>query len=101
MKAAGLGVSVSTLVGAGGIEGARDHLDRTARLIESLELASGDFVFLLDEREIRPPGCRLPGLTPLSAAEWSEHQARLREALGSLKGRGIKVLLYTLDKQWT
>jgi hypothetical protein len=101
IKAAGLGVSVLTLVGAGGTERARDHLERTARLIESLDLARGDFVFLLDEMEIRAGFGRPSGLTPLPRAEWGEEQARLREALGALKGRGVKVLPYTLEKQWT
>ena len=55
LKAAGLGVSVLTLVGAGGVERADEHLERTARLIESLDLARGDFVFLLDENEVRDP----------------------------------------------
>ena len=54
-KAAGLGVSVLTLVGAGGVERAEPHVERTVRLIESLELGAGDFVFLLDEKEIREP----------------------------------------------
>jgi hypothetical protein len=101
IKAAGLGVSVLTLVGAAGVEGARDHLERTAGLIASLELAPGDFVFLLDENEVREPGSYPDRPTPLSRAEWTEQQARLREALRSLRGRGIKVLPYTLEKQWT
>ena len=46
-------MSVLTLVGAGGSERAEPHVERTVRLIESLELGPGDFVFLLDEKEIR------------------------------------------------
>jgi hypothetical protein len=101
ITAAGMGVSVLTLVGGGGMERAGEHLERTAGLIDSLELAPGDFVFLFDENEIRMPGRYPAGLTPLAAVEWSEQQARLREAWVSLKGRGIKVLPYTLAKQWT
>jgi hypothetical protein len=100
-KAAGLGTSVLTLVGAGGVEGAEDHVERTARLIESLELARGDFVFLLDESEIRDPHATPAGLASLDRAAWGEQRGRLKDALGSLKGRGIKVLPYTLEKQWT
>ena len=48
-------MSVLTLVGAGGVERAEPHVERTVRLIESLELGAGDFVFLLDENEIREP----------------------------------------------
>ena len=55
IKAAGLGVSVLTLVGAGGIERAEPHVERTVRLIESLALGAGDFVFLLDEKELGVP----------------------------------------------
>ncbi len=46
-------MSVLTLVGAGGVERAEPHVEQTARLIESLDLGPGDFVFLLDENEIR------------------------------------------------
>ena len=55
IKAAGLGVSVLTLVGAGRRRTSRAARERTVRLIESLELGAGDFVFLLDENEIREP----------------------------------------------
>lgn len=101
LRAAGPGVSVLTLVGAGGVERADEHFGRTAELIESLELARGDFVFLLDENEVRDPSGEPSGLTPLSRAGWSEEQRRFRERLAPLKGRGIKVLPYTLEKQWT
>jgi hypothetical protein len=101
LKSAGLGVSVLTLVGAGGNERVAEHSEQTTRLIESLELARGDFVFLLDEDEVRDPTVTLPGLTLLSRAEWSEQKRRFKEALSPLKARGIKVLPYTLEKQWT
>jgi hypothetical protein len=101
LKSAGVGVSVLTLVGAGGIEFADAHLEQTTRLIESLELAVGDFVFLLDENEVRDSSVKPTGLTLLSRADWSEQQLRFKEALAPLKGRGIKVLPYTLEKQWT
>ena len=101
LKVAGLGVSVLTLVGAGGVERADEHLERTARLIASLELARGDFVFLLDENEVRDPGVKPAGLTLLSRVDWADQQRRFKEALAPLKGRGIKVLPYTLEKQWT
>lgn len=101
IKAAGLGASVLTLVGAGGLERADIHVERTAGLIESLDLGRGDFVFLLDEKEIHESGSRPSGLTPLGREEWAEQQRRLKEALASQKGRGVKVLPYTLEKQWT
>jgi len=99
LKAAGLGASILALVGAGGVERAEPHVELTARLIESLDLGPGDFVFLLDEREIRDPNRSPEGLTPLRGPAWSEQQAKLKEALAPLKKRGIKVLPYTMEKQ--
>ena len=100
-KAAGLGVSVLTLVGAGGVERAEPHVERTVRLIESLELGTGDFVFLLDEKEIHESHRGLDGMTSLSGLAWSKQQSKLRQELVDLKKRGIKVLPYTMEKQWT
>jgi len=100
IKSAGLGVSVLTLVGAGGVERAEPHVELTARLIDSLDLSPGDFVFLLDEHEIRDPNRSLESLTPLRGPAWSEQQAKLKEVLAPLKKRGIKVLPYTMEKQW-
>jgi len=99
LKAAGPGASILTLVGAGGVERAGSHVEHTARLIMSLDLGPGDFVFLLDENELRDPEWAPPGLTPLQVPAWSEAQARLKEALAPLKKRGVKVLPYTLEKQ--
>jgi hypothetical protein len=39
-------------------------------------------------------------LTLLDGPAWSEQQAKLKEALAPLKKRGIKVLPYTMEKQW-
>jgi hypothetical protein len=101
VKEAGLGITVLTLVGAGGVERADEQRERTTALIESLDLGRGDFVFLLDEDEVRAPGETPPGLTPFERSDWAEEQRRLRERMLSLKDRGIKVLPYTLEKQWT
>jgi hypothetical protein len=100
IKSAGLGISLLTLVGAGGALRANSHVERTARLIESLELGPGDFVFLLDEHEIGDPNLIPEDLAPLRGPAWSEQQAKLKEALAPLKKRAIKVLPYTLEKQW-
>ncbi len=88
-----------TLVGAGGIERAGSHVEQTCRLITSLELGPGDFVFLLDENELHDRQQAPPGLTLLQEPAWSEAQTRLKEALAPLKKRGVKVLPYTLEKQ--
>ncbi|MGO9918952.1 MAG: hypothetical protein ACLQIB_30175 [Isosphaeraceae bacterium] len=99
-KAAGMGISLLTLVGAGGVERAVAHVRDTARLFGSLAVGPGDFVFLLDESEIRDPCRDLEGLTPLYRPSWTAEQGRLKQALAPLKKRGVKVLPYTFDKQW-
>lgn len=101
VKAAGLGISVLTLVGGGGSEHADEHRDRTVDLIASLELERGDFVFLLDETEICDPDQDRAGFAFLPREEWEEQQGLFKEALAPLRKRGIKVLPYTLEKQWT
>jgi hypothetical protein len=98
LKAAGVGASVLTLVGAGGAEHAEQHVNQTAALIASLDLAPGDFVFLLDENELRraddlPHGPALDGLA------WQQQQSNLKQALAGLKDRKVKVLPYTMEKQ--
>ena len=100
LKAAGLAASVLTLVGAGGVERAAPHLSHTSRLIESLDLGPGDFVFLLDENEFGGSQSIFRSETPYEKPAWAEQQAKLKEALAPLKKRGIKVLPYTLEKQW-
>jgi hypothetical protein len=100
LKAAGLGVGLLTLVGAGGIERAESHVTETTQLIDSLALTRGDFVFLLDENEIRDPLITPEGLAILEGPAWDEQQNRLKEGLAPLRKRGVKVLPYTMEKQW-
>jgi hypothetical protein len=99
IKAADIGVSLLTLVGAGGVEFAERHVENTARLIESLELGAGDFVFLLDENEVRQDDGSPEGVARLQGPGWSEQEAKLKDALAQLRRRGVKVLPYTLGKQ--
>jgi hypothetical protein len=100
-KTAGLGVSVLTFVGAGGAERAAQHREQTVQLIDSLALGAGDFVFLLDEKEMESPAQNDERLKSLQGSAWSEQQAKLKEALAPLKKKGVKVLPYTVEKQWT
>jgi hypothetical protein len=100
IKSAGLPVSMLTLVGAGGAAGAEPHVEHTTALIASLNLSPGDFVFLLDENEIRDPGSSPTAMSVLSGTAWLGQQAKLKESLAPLKQRGIKVLPYTFEKQW-
>lgn len=98
LKGAGLGASVLLLVGAAGRAHAEAHRQGTVRLLESLALGKGDIVFLLDERELprldNPPD-------PIAGDEWLELQQSLKDALAPLKKRGVKVVPYTMEKQWS
>jgi radical SAM superfamily enzyme YgiQ (UPF0313 family) len=97
-KAVGLGLSVLTLVGAGGSDRAEAHVDQTVRLIESLDLGAGDFVFLLDEKETASvSSAALPAIHGLA---WATQLTTIKDRLVNLKTRGIKVLPYSTDKQW-
>lgn len=99
IKSAGIGVSVLTLVGAGGIERAEAHEAETARLIRSLGLGSGDLVFLLDANEVRSSGS-VDGVEPLTGEAWSAQKVRMKDVLKP-DAKGLwKVLPYSLDKQW-
>ncbi len=101
IKEAGIGVSVLIHVGAGGVGFAESHAKETIRLVSSLELVAGDFVFLLDEREqgLAAPSGR--GMQRFSNNAWLEQQAKIKEGLAPLKERRVKVLPYTMEKQWT
>ncbi len=41
-----------------------------------------------------------PGVTFLEGPAWAEQQKRLKDAMAPLRSRGVKVLPYTLEKQW-
>ena len=101
LKAAGIGVSLLTLVGAGGTRMSESHIEKTARLFDASQLGPGDFVFLLDEREILADGQHTMESNSLIGSTWSDQQARLKAALAPLKPKGVKVLPYTMEKQWT
>jgi hypothetical protein len=101
LKACDIRVSILTLVAAGGEARAEEHVAGTTTLLSSLDLARGDTVFLLDERELIDPE-REPDITGrLTGAAWTVRQEFLRQALSPLRGSGVKVLPYSLDKQWT
>ena len=99
LKSAGIGASVLTLVGAGGIEDAESHVARRAAVIRSLNLRAGDFVFLFNENEVRDPINARLVMPILSGSAWQQEQAKLKEALAGLKDRKVKVLPYTMEKQ--
>jgi hypothetical protein len=100
LKSAGFVLSLLTLVGAGGSEAGDDHVAKTARLVHSLDLARGDMVFLLDVNEVRDPGASTVDFAPLTGSAWSDQQESMKQALLPLRERGVKVLPYSLEKQW-
>jgi hypothetical protein len=100
LKACDIRVSILTLVGAGGEERAADHLALTAGLLSSLGLIRGDAVFLLDERGFLSPDPPTASGHTLTRATRTRQQEQLKRALSPLRGRGVKVLPYSLEKQW-
>ncbi len=88
LKAAGLGVGLVTLAGAGGVEHADRHLAATADLIAALDLGPGDLVSLLDSEEVRDPDRGEPGFTPPTAAMVADQQAELKRRLSAVRRRG-------------
>jgi hypothetical protein len=98
LKSAGLGVSVLTLLGAGGESRSQGHVEATAGLLATLPLAEGDFIFLLDADEVRDPAVA----SGVVGAGFKASEAKqFKELLSPLRGRGVKVLPYSLEKQWS
>ncbi len=100
VKSAGIGLSLLTLVGAGGQEHGESHLEQSARLFSSLELTRGDTLFLLDERELSDPARAGNDDNALAGEAWTRQRERFRQALSPLRERGVKVLPYSMEKQW-
>lgn len=95
LKAAGIGVGVIALVGAGGGAHADNHLDATAALLNSLELGPGDLVSLIDVTELSGPDPA--GLTAAArAGQLDTLKARLTPVRAERKA---KVVPYSLEKQ--
>jgi hypothetical protein len=98
-KAAGIGVSLALLVGAGGVENARAHVAATVDLVTSLDLGPGDLVSLLDAREVAG-GLEPRSFTPLDDAGHAAQSDELRARLEPVRsGRKAKVVPYSLEKQ--
>jgi hypothetical protein len=99
LRAAGIRISVLTLAGAGGTEGEERHASRTYQLLESLELTTGENVFVLDAGDALGRGdAEEPA--PRSAQSPDALRDRLKEALTPLRSRGVKVLVYAPEKHW-
>jgi len=100
IKSAEIGISVLTLVGAGGIASAEPHEVETARLIKSLGLGSGDLVFLLDANEVSDSASESETQVVLTGEALAAQLARLKDALKPDTKGMWKVLPYSLEKQW-
>ncbi len=92
LKAAGIGVGMVVLVGAGGRAMADRHVDATATLLGSLPLERGDLVSLVDVRTFEDQA----ELEPLSDEESAAQVAALKGRLA----RGPKVVAYNPLKRW-
>ena len=57
-------------------------------------------VFLLDENEVRDPAASAVDFDPLTGPAWVQQQEQMKQALAPLRERGVKVLPYSLEKQW-
>jgi hypothetical protein len=100
LRAAEIGLSLLTLVGAGDTALQVRHRSETARLLTSLDLQRGDMVFLLDEREFVDPDAAPEAEEELSGDARIEQLEQFKLILAPLRERGIKVLPYSLEKQW-
>ncbi len=100
VKSAGIGLSLLTLVGAGGREHGESHGEQSVRLFTSLGLTRGDTLFLLDERELADPAGAGNDDNALAGEAWTRQRERFKQALSPLRERGVKVLPYSLEKQW-
>lgn len=96
-----VGLGLVAVVGAGGREGAEEHVDATVALIESLPIPTGSLVSLVDAEELDTRPASERGFTPLDPAETARQRdaikARLSAALGPRK---VKVTTYSTEKRW-
>jgi len=101
VKSADIHISLLLLDDAGGREHAVPHQEATVALLKQLDLGPGDVVALLDGSEVLEGHHHLSNLTAMSHVEHREAQAALRNALRPFQSeRKVKVVPYSLDKQW-
>jgi hypothetical protein len=82
-------IDLAVIVHLGGGE---SHVERTVSMIESLELSSRDFVYLIDGRDL--------GLATEGSAVATELETFKQQLTPLRKQSGVKVVPYSVDKQW-
>lgn len=90
LKRAGVSVGVIVLLGAGGDRFARQHVERTVKVLNSLPLSEDDFIYLspLVEQEDWDYGRRMAkeGIRPLSDEQVREQMEQIRGGLRFAEG---------------
>ena len=99
LQEAGIQVSLIFLLGAGGRQLAREHLEQTRRLLSQLQLTPGDRIYLSDllvhSGSDYATLSEQQGLQPLSRWECRQQARELRESLNlPAPPRGTPVALY-------
>jgi hypothetical protein len=96
-----VGIGLVVVVGAGGREGAEEHVPATVALVESLPIPTGSLISLVDADELdtRPAGDR--DFTPLDHREMAAQRDEMKMRLSAVLGpRKIKVTTYSTEKRW-
>jgi hypothetical protein len=82
-------VDLAMIIHSGGGE---SHVERTVSLIESLNLSRRDFVYLIDGRDY--------GLAVEGSANESDLESFKQQLIPLRKRTGLKVVPYSVEKQW-
>ena len=94
-------VGVVVVVGAGGVEGAEDHIKKTIALFENLRLPAKSLVSLVDADDLdsRPASDR--GFEPLDRSHLAQQRTDLKARLATILAPSqVKVTTYSTDKRW-
>jgi hypothetical protein len=96
-----VGLGLVVVVGAGGEESTRSHVEETVALVDSLAIPPGSLVSLVDVDELDTrPAIDRP-FTPLDASRMASQREELKGRLSAaLAPRRIKVTTYSTGKRW-
>jgi len=94
-------VGLVVVVGAGGREGAADHVNQTVELLAKLKLRSGTLVSLVDAGDLDSRPVSDQGFEPLDREALTRQRFELKAKLGAaLIPHGVKVTTYSTEKRW-